>query len=261
MWRASVVALALAAGVAAAEQPAPDQDAAPDTRTVLRDQLAAEATTIDRTLGIVRDKLGAVDTARARRLAAAYRVLSAQPGDDRMAAARRRAAARLLVERDLAERRVLAEEAAHLRAAAARATTTTEALAAVSLPAQLVPPAPGTIVRRFGSFVHDRSKATLTRRGLDLDVEHRAVVVAAADGIVRYVGDIRGLDRGVIIDHGSYLTLLAKLGDIGVPVGAPVRAGDRIGRAARRRIYTEVRVELGPGGVPIDPEPLMFPKR
>jgi septal ring factor EnvC (AmiA/AmiB activator) len=75
--------------------------------------------------------------------------------------------------------------------------------------------------------------------------------------VVRYAGPIRGLDAGLVIDHGDYYTVIGKLGDLGVPVGAPVTRGDRIGRAARHRVYFEVRVKLGAGGRPIDPEPLL----
>ena len=60
----------------------------------------------------------------------------------------------------------------------------------------------------------------------------------------------------MILDHGAYVTVVGKLAEVALPVGAPIAAGDRIGRAARHRVYLEVRVKLGPGGLPIDPEPL-----
>ena len=50
---------------------------------------------------------------------------------------------------------------------------------------------------------------------------------------------------------------MAKLGELAVPVGAHVARGDRLGRAARSRVYFEVRVKVGPGGMPVDPEPLL----
>jgi len=75
---------------------------------------------------------------------------------------------------------------------------------------------------------------------------------------VRYAGPIRGLDHGVILDHGDYVTVLGKLGDLALPVGMHLARGTRIGRAARHRVYFEVRVKLGPGGLPIDPEPLLL---
>jgi septal ring factor EnvC (AmiA/AmiB activator) len=71
---------------------------------------------------------------------------------------------------------------------------------------------------------------------------------------VRYAGPIRGLEHGVIIDHGDFVTVIAKLGDVALPIGTHVERGDQLGRAARHRIYFEVRVKVGPGGLPIDPE-------
>lgn len=280
MWRASTLGLALVFTVLPAlvgEEPraqsrgAPGPaggggqalDAPPEARDALARQVADELAAIDRSLSQVGAKLGEADATRGRRLAAASRLLRAplgRPAGDpgaRMAAARRRAAARLLLERDLAERRLLTDEAAQLRRAAGERRTAAQRIPELELPTELGRPASGKVVRRYGTVAHERSKATLSRRGIDLDVEAQAFAVAPADGVVRYAGPIRGLDAGVIVDHGSFLTVIAKLGALSVPIGATVRRGDRIGRAARHRVYLEVRVKLGPGGLPIDPEPLL----
>ena len=111
------------------------------------------------------------------------------------------------------------------------------------------------------TLAHERSKAILSRRGIDFEVDDRAPVVASAKGIVKYAGDIRGLDRGVIVDHGDYFTVVGKLGEITVPIGATVEAGDRIGRAAKHRVYLEVRVRVGGSGMLVDPEPLLATKK
>ena len=105
--------------------------------------------------------------------------------------------------------------------------------------------------------MHERSKATLSRRGLDFETERSAPAWAPADGVVRYAGPIRGLDHGVILDHGGYLTVVAKLAALSIPVGTRVARGDRVGHAARHRVYLEVRAKVTPGGLPIDPEPLL----
>ncbi|MEJ7602493.1 MAG: M23 family metallopeptidase [Kofleriaceae bacterium] len=249
MSRASLLALALLAGVAHA-----------DPQAGLAQQLTEERDAIDRAIGQVDDKLVALDAVRTRRLAAAYRLLRAAPREDRMTTARRRAAARLLIDRDLAERQLLADEVGQLRGAAKRTAADAARVPQIELPTQLARPARGTIARKFGTIEHERSKTTLARRGIDLEVEARTAVLAIADGVVRYAGPIRGLDSGLIIDHGSYLSVLGKLGELGVPVGAKVLRGDRVGRAARHRVYLEVRVEIGPGGLPIDPEPLFEPR-
>lgn len=274
MWRASAFALVLAlAGSAGAEdrEPVNDQPIAPpptalplgpvDPRAQLTGQLADEAKTIDRTISTVAAKVAEADRVRLARLRAAYRLLRAPlrasaTAEERMAAARRRAAARLLVDRDAAERGLLTDESQHLEDARVRTAADAKKIATITLPAELARPVKGTVARKFGTLVHERSSAMLSRRGIDLEVETRANVAAMADGTVRYAGPIRGLDSGVIIDHGDFYTVVAKLDDLVVPVGAPIHRGDRIGHAARYRVYVEVRVKLGPGGLPIDPEPL-----
>ena len=244
MWRASgLLVLALATAAAA------------DTRNDLSQQLANESTSIDSALATVIEKLDAIDVERTKRLAAAYRTMKTAATDS-MTLARRRAAARMLVGRDLAERSLLANELNELRAARARVTTEVTRVPEINLPADLARPANGSVARRFGTFVHERSKAKLSRRGIDIEVEAKSPIIATADGVVRYAGPIRGLDKGIIIDHGSFFTVIAKLGELAVPIGVPVKRGDRVGRAARHRVYIEVRVKIGPSGLPIDPEPL-----
>jgi murein DD-endopeptidase MepM/ murein hydrolase activator NlpD len=258
VWRASALAAAAAALLAAlpAEAGRKPEDA-------LARQVADELAAIERARAAVGWKLAELDAARARRLAAAYRLLRAPLGgaagapDERMAAARRRAAVRLVLERELAERRLLAGEDARLRRTAAEKQAQAARVPELELPAEIGRPARGEIVRRFGTAHHEPSNTTLARRGVDLEVDARSPAVAPADGVVRYAGPIRGLDDGVIVDHGAFLTVIARLGTVSVPAGAPVRRGDRIGRAARRRVYLEVRVKLGAGGLPIDPEPLL----
>ena len=206
----------------------------------------------------VGDKLTAAQEARTRRVAAALRLARpATTGDDATAVARRRAAARLLLERDRGERGLLVDEVGRLGTARTRLAGEVTALAALALPTELARPAAGKIARHFGALEHERSRATLSRRGIDLEVDDRALVTAPVAGTVRYAGPLRGLDHGVILDHGDYLTVIAKLGDVKLPTGTALAAGDRIGRAARHRVYLEVRVKLGPGGLPIDPEPLL----
>lgn len=228
-----------------------------DPTAALARQLADEAQATDRARAAVAGKLAAADVTRNQRLRAAYRLLHVAPGEDAMGVARRRAAARLLIARDGGERALLVEEAGRLRAAHDRIARETTQLPSITFPSALARPVPGKLARPFGTLEHERSQATLSRRGIDLEVGDRRAVTAPAAGTVRYAGPIRGLDHGVIIDHGAYLTVLAKLGEVALPVGAPIAAGDRVGHAARHRVYFEVRVKLGPGGLPIDPEPLL----
>ena len=266
MWRVSLI-LCFLSSVAFAEGPSVSDEVSGanrgrDVTAAVTAQLAAELEVITRTLDTVTAKLVQADVVRSKRLRSAYRAVraplrSTATAEDRLASARRRAGARLLADRDRHERELLAAEAALLATARERTISATARVPTVGAPPALVRPARGKIARRYGTLGHERSKATLSRRGIDLEVETRAAVSAPANGTIRYAGPIRGLDDGVIIDHGDYFTVVAKLADLAVPIGAPVRAGDRLGRAARSRVYLELRVRIGPGGVPIDPEPLL----
>jgi len=263
--RASLVLLLLAAVAHADDEPHPVDvqiDAHLPAPQLLAAQLAGQQQSIATARSLVAKKLSDADEARVRRIRAAYHVLHAQLSpdattDERMANARRRAAARLLLARDASERGILAEELGHLDADATRAKGDAAALATATLPTAIVRPVRGKIARSFGTLQHERSKATLSRHGIDIEVEDHDAVASPADGTVTYAGPIRGLDRGVIIDHGTFISVLAKLGDALPVAGAELHAGDRIGRAARHRVYLEIRVKVGPGGMPIDPEPLL----
>jgi len=226
-------------------------------RDELGDQLSQQLQTIDRTLGSVNEKLSAADVQRLHRMRAAYRVLNAPIGDDPMAAARRRAAVRLLARRDSAERALLADEARHLHGAQLVKVEASTKVPEIDLPDEVGRPVRGDIARHFGTYQHERSKAILSRRGIDFDVALHAEASAPADGIVRYSGPIRGLEQGVILDHGDYLSVIAKLDDVCAGVGTRVARGERIGRASRHRVYFELRAKVTPGGLPFDPEPLL----
>lgn len=250
MWRASLIVLALLASPALA-----DRDA--DTRAYIAKQLVDQGAVVDRAIAAVKQKLAEVDALRTRRMAAIVRVLDA-PDDGSLISARRRGAARMLADRDLAERALLVAELAELAEARARIADDARKVADLPLPPTIAVPARGTIERKFGTFEHERSSATLSRRGIDIETETgRMAIVAPADGTVKYAGELRGLDSGVILDHGTFTTVIGKLGEITVPVGAKLAKGDRVGRTARHRVYLEVRVKLGPGGLPVDPEPLL----
>ncbi len=256
-WLAALVAIAPLAGDAKPAKPHVVPKPVVDPHVALAAQVAAEQATLTTTIDIVAQKLAVADAVRARRLLAAIRIVDTRATDDPIGYARRVAAARFLLARDASERGLLADEVAALHRAEHVTADAAAAVASVALPEQLAWPAVGKIARHFGDYQHERSKAMLSRRGLDLEVDDHAAAVAPADGIVRYAGAIRGLDHGVILDHGGYLTVIAKLGDLALPVGARVAKGDRLGRAARHRVYFELRAKIGPGGLPIDPEPLL----
>lgn len=81
-------------------------------------------------------------------------------------------------------------------------------------------------------------------------------VVAAADGLVTFVGDVGVYGRTVIVDHGLGLsTVYSRLEGVSAKEGRTVAAGEEIGTAGRTgfsralNTYFEVRIQ----GVPSDP--------
>ncbi len=254
---------ALAASQSSSEDPSTDSTTADrqlraSLTRLLEDQSAAVAAAAQ----VVDEKLAATTAVRGHRAALAYRVLRhRQSGATAIAAeVRRRAAAKWLLARDRDEEAMLLEEKSLLAASRARLSAAAPTIAELPLPPRSLPwPAPGDIARAFGRFLHERSGATLSRRGLDLDVADAAPAHALAAGTVTYAGPVRGLDHGVLVDHGAYWTFVGKLGAVGVTTGDVITAGQRLGATARRRLYLELRLPLLPAGVPIDPAPFLAP--
>lgn len=257
-WTARVTGgMLIATSMAVAEPRSQD-----DVRSAVAAQIAAQRESVANAIASVDNKLRDGDVARAHRLAAAARILRGRlqqgaSADQQLVAARRVAAAKLLLYRDAAERRLLLTELTQLRADTHRIAGTAAQAADIPLPTQLFRPSRGPIRGRFGAYVHDSTKLTLSRRGIDFEVQPRSWVAAPADGVVRFAGAIRGFDRGVIIDHGHFLSVVARLRDATVSVGTRVSEGDYVGSALDRRVYFEVRIKVGPGGLPIDPAPLL----
>jgi septal ring factor EnvC (AmiA/AmiB activator) len=93
-------------------------------------------------------------------------------------------------------------------------------------------------------------------RGLTLEAEGNAEVVAPAPGRVAFAGPFRSYGSIVILDHGGGLTTtITDLGSLSVKVGDKVAAGSPLGRIGRAR--SRVSVELRRNGRPVAIAPLL----
>ena len=132
------------------------------------------------------------------------------------------------------------------------------ATTAVAPPARLTGqfqwPVRGTIVKRFGpGGTGERSD------GIKIAVPLDTPIVAAADGVVAYVGsDIPALGGVIILRHGStYTTVYGHAGQLLVQRGQSVKKGQMIalsgnsGFADRPELHFEIRQ----GRTPVDPIP------
>lgn len=101
-------------------------------------------------------------------------------------------------------------------------------------------PVRGRVVVRFG----EKTALGLKSDGWRVRVRGDALVMAPADGVVKFADSFRGFGRVVIMSHkNGYNTVMTNLGDIDVMLGQEVLAGEPIGRMNpdKPEMYLEVR--------------------
>ncbi len=119
----------------------------------------------------------------------------------------------------------------------------------------LIFPASGQIVERFGIT----GTSGLRARGLTLQTDVDAEVVAPYGGIVHYAGLFSDYGPMIIIQHGKGLhTLLAGLGRVDVRTGQDLLAGEPIGSmggnsAASVDTLRHLYIEMREDGKPVNP--------
>ncbi len=118
-------------------------------------------------------------------------------------------------------------------------------------PGSLTLPTPGPVLRRFGGPLAGGGLAN----GMTLAATRGATVVSPGEGIVQYVGPVKGWDVILILRlAGGYHLVLAGLENSSVKVGQSVAQGQRVGRAANGRQSTsELYLEVREQGTPVDP--------
>lgn len=258
-----LLALALALGLGSAAALASTGAGEPTGEVVAA--FDAQLDAIAQTDELLAQKYQSHATELERRMRAAYKIMRSGwaplwvDPDRRTAMAQRRA----LVERALAR---TVHELAQLRGditAAARARSylqqAREAAVNVTPPAPASlhrPVAPGTMVQAFGVQAL-AGGVRMTRRGIEIGSTAGAPVQAVAAGVVRYAGPVRGLGNAVIVAHDGFVSVVARLGAVATQRGARVGRGDALGIAQGDRVYLEIRLDVGGGGYPVDPGPLL----
>lgn len=101
-------------------------------------------------------------------------------------------------------------------------------------------PVRGRVVVRFG----EKTALGLKSDGWRVRTRGDALVMAPADGVVKFADSFRGFGRVVIMSHkNGYNTVMTNLGDIDVTLEQEVLAGEPIGRMNpdKPEMYLEVR--------------------
>lgn len=88
----------------------------------------------------------------------------------------------------------------------------------------------GFISNKFGRRSHAVFKnVQIENLGIDIQTEERATVYTIFTGVVKTVSFVPGMNQVVIIQHGNFHTVYAKLGVVHVKAGQEVQMGEPIG--------------------------------
>lgn len=114
----------------------------------------------------------------------------------------------------------------------------------------------GFISSKFGKQPHPVLKRiTIINDGVGIQTEKDSPVKAVFDGEVTLIGTIQGKNNIVVIRHGDYLTVYARLKTINVKKGQRVRSNDIIGEVYTDRDgISELEFQVYKGTTKLNPE-------
>ena len=112
-------------------------------------------------------------------------------------------------------------------------------------------PVRGKLVVRYG----EKTPLGLKSDGWRIRTRGEALVMAPADGVVKFADSFRGFGKVVIMSHkNGYNTVMTNMGSIDAMVGQEVLAGEPIGRMNENRL--EMYLEVRRGNKSVDPAKL-----
>lgn len=117
-------------------------------------------------------------------------------------------------------------------------------------------PVSGRVVAFFGPVVNPNLGTTTRSSGIDIEAPEGTPVIAPADGVVRFAGELKGYGRVVVLDHGDrFHTLYGHLNDIRCKQGGPVKEGAIIGTVGATGSLSGARLhfEIRARGEAVDP--------
>ena len=112
------------------------------------------------------------------------------------------------------------------------------------------------ISRKFGKQPHPVLASVFTmNNGLGLQCEKSSEVKAVFDGVVTTVATIPGMNKIVMVKHGDYFTVYAKLDNVYVNTGDQITAKTPIGRVyTNGDNETELEFQVWKGKEKLDPQ-------
>ena len=126
----------------------------------------------------------------------------------------------------------------------------------------LWPVGKGFISQRFGKHAHPVLKGVvIENRGVDLQTGAGEVARSVFDGKVLTVASVPGMNNIVMIQHGDYFTVFAKLKTVSVSEGQTVKRKDVIGTIyTSAEGTTELQFQIWKNSTNLNPESWLAPK-
>ena len=115
-------------------------------------------------------------------------------------------------------------------------------------------PVAGAIISQYGQARDEKSKLNVFKKGIEIRTSAGSPVWAVAAGKIAFSGDVPGVGRAVILDHGGHFyTISGGLGELRRKSGDFVAAGESVGitDGSGRPIYFEIRDR----NIPVNPLP------
>ncbi len=120
----------------------------------------------------------------------------------------------------------------------------------------------GFISGKFGKHPHPVLKNILVEnQGIDIQTRKNEPVQAIFDGKVATVAFVPGMNSVVIVQHGDYYTLYARLKSVDVKKGQILKAQDKVGEVFTDKDgISEVQFQVWKNSVKLNPERWIFGK-
>jgi murein hydrolase activator len=97
------------------------------------------------------------------------------------------------------------------------------------------PVSSGFISQQFGRHPHPVLKGIMIEnQGIDIQTSQNSEVSTVYDGIVKTIAAVPGMNKVVIVQHGDYYTLYARLKEVYVKKGQELRQKEKVGK-----VYTD----------------------
>ncbi|PIB36758.1 peptidase M23 [Reichenbachiella sp. 5M10] len=120
----------------------------------------------------------------------------------------------------------------------------------------------GFVSEKFGKHPHPVLKnITVENQGVDIQTQKDATVHAVFSGKVATTAFVPGMNSVVIIQHGDYYTLYAKLKTVNVKKGQVIQAKQSLGSVYTNKDgISELQFQVWKNNVKLDPEKWLYKK-